>query len=101
MVQELQEERQRSVTTGSDAWRILGALFLCGSVLGPPLDGIHTNVGLIQYDSLPLELGALALPHRSTAMHHHRYKTRPQYGHCVCWQLQAQPRACVPCGHML
>ena len=34
---------------------------MCGSLLGPPLDGIHTNVGLLHYDSLPLDVGALSL----------------------------------------
>jgi len=56
--QEPRADPQRSTASGGDAWRLLGALFLCGSLMGPPLDGIHTNVGLLQYDSLPLELGA-------------------------------------------
>ncbi len=56
--QESRADPQRSAASDGDAWRLLGALFLCGSLLGPPLDGIHTNVGLLQYDSLPLELGA-------------------------------------------
>ena len=67
--QEPRADRQESAASGGDAWRLLGSLFLCGSLLGPPLDGIHTNVGLLQYDSLPLELGAPARCLTAMRMH--------------------------------
>ena len=59
MVQEPQAEQRQPAAQGGTVWRVLGGLFLCGSLLGPPLDGIHTNVGLLEYDSLPLDLGML------------------------------------------
>lgn len=41
-------------------WGALAATsFLLGAVVGPPLDGIHGSVQLLQYDALPLELGPL------------------------------------------
>lgn len=37
----------------------LAKLFVAGATLGPFLDGIHGTVHLLNYDSLPLEIGGL------------------------------------------
>jgi len=39
---------------------ILVFLFAAGFLVGPPMDGFHTNVDLLQYDKLPITIGAPA-----------------------------------------
>lgn len=38
----------------------LAVLFAAGFLVGPPMDGFHTNVDLLQYDKLPITIGAPA-----------------------------------------
>ena len=43
----------------------LGALFVLGALVGPPLDSLHSGVRLLVYDKFPVTIGALygALQH--------------------------------------
>ena len=70
--------------------RLLGALAAAGALLGPPLDGIHTRVGLLQYDSLPLTLGVSDAPLLAvTCCAHWHSQEKPCKRPQVCWSRRA------------
>lgn len=57
-----QQQQQRTASSqrpleGGRLARTLVTLFVLGAVIGPPLDGIHTNVDLLLYDKLPITIG--------------------------------------------
>eukprot|EP00887_Chlorella_sp_A99_P006284 scaffold3.g6284.t1 len=61
MRRERQERQQQmEVLVGREKlWGTLGVLALTGATTGTFLDGIHSRVGLLVYDVMPLQLGSL------------------------------------------
>lgn len=47
----------------------LGALFVLGALVGPPLDSLHSGIGLLIYDKFPITIGALCGPSQYIGWH--------------------------------
>ena len=47
----------------------LGALFVLGAIVGPPLDSLHSGIGLLIYDKFPVTIGALHGPKQYAGWH--------------------------------
>ena len=59
-VSRAQKQLSPRMSSSQIAWGSgLAKLFVAGATLGPLLDGIHGTVHLLNYDSLPLEIGGL------------------------------------------